>query len=696
MRRTISAALILMLMSLTVLPVKASNVPPGWDVPLKRLPAPWDSHWAADTLSILWSIGFLTDEDVEQDPDRPLSRGHFAAWVAQASGLAPFRPVTPTFRDVSADSPHMPWIESLVQAGAIRGYPDGTYRPHLNVVRSEMAAVLRPFSTRLPVRADRVAFTDTIGHWAEADIREVARRGLLTGYPDGSFGPDQTATFAEGATIILRLMAGTADPKVVSIRLMLQLQQGRQSHGLVTVGAMAAIIAQNYFDAPLLTTGRAAVSYLQRQGIPVRQHADAVLTVIEFTDWVTALETMGLLDELADLDADPDRKPASFAVDLQVVRDALSGTLMPQTQLVQAMAGACFEAVGIQPDPQAKLVTGIPADRAFMIHPSPSNRPPVAAFEVTSPVHVGETVEYTDLSYDPDGDAIVRLWSGNQLSFVAPGRYTVSLLVVDPSGASAGISREVEVLARPNRAPAAYFAAPNVVIAGEPVSYRTMPTDLDGDQIVDEEWTGKRSVFHTPGTYTVSLRVKDARGEWSAPYARTITVIAPPSSAGTVSASPNPARRGEDVVLTITCGDTAYQAWVDVPSALESISVSFGDGQTVRVSNPDGWAAGGNGSFSFKATVPWTADRPADGTYRFTVTVHHRQTVYWDHIHDGIDNDLDGLIDEDDEQGMHCTADSEPPCHSHVHTHSETYYWTSTHSVDLVIRGRRDVITPGR
>ena len=46
---------------------------------------------------------------------------------------------------------------------------------------------------------------DVTGHWAEKAIRRCMERGLLRGYPDGSFGPDKPVTRAELAVILDRL-----------------------------------------------------------------------------------------------------------------------------------------------------------------------------------------------------------------------------------------------------------------------------------------------------------------------------------------------------------------------------------------------------------------------------------------------------------------------------------------------------------
>lgn len=65
---------------------------------------------------------------------------------------------------------------------------------------SQIVAVCRPQYQPEPEIVD-----DITGHWAEKAIRRCMERGLLRGYPDGSFGPDKPVTRAELAVILDRL-----------------------------------------------------------------------------------------------------------------------------------------------------------------------------------------------------------------------------------------------------------------------------------------------------------------------------------------------------------------------------------------------------------------------------------------------------------------------------------------------------------
>lgn len=54
-------------------------------------------------------------------------------------------------------------------------------------------------------------FSDTYRHWANQCIEEMAAIGLLKGYPDGSFKPDQKLSQAEALSLVMRIAADAAD-----------------------------------------------------------------------------------------------------------------------------------------------------------------------------------------------------------------------------------------------------------------------------------------------------------------------------------------------------------------------------------------------------------------------------------------------------------------------------------------------------
>lgn len=85
---------------------------------------------------------------------------------------------------------------------------------------------------------------------------------------------------------------------------------------------------------------------------------------------------------------------------------------------------------------------------------------------------------------------------------------------------------EIVVKAKENVPPISEFSTDkNVYEVGERIQYIESSKDPDGDPIVDWIWKDKRDSFEAPGIYQVGLRVKDAKGLWSAEVIKNIEIV---------------------------------------------------------------------------------------------------------------------------------------------------------------------------
>lgn len=97
---------------------------------------------------------------------------------------------TPTLPDVQGHWAQR-FIEPLVARGVIRGFPDGTFRPDEPVTRAQFAAMLQKAFQKNPIR-NAVQFVDVpANYWAYNAIQEAYSRGFLAGYPNSVFNPNQ-------------------------------------------------------------------------------------------------------------------------------------------------------------------------------------------------------------------------------------------------------------------------------------------------------------------------------------------------------------------------------------------------------------------------------------------------------------------------------------------------------------------------
>ena len=93
-------------------------------------------------------------------------------------------------------------IRKLVALNVISGYPDGNFKPDSSITRAEFATMLVK-AFKLDVRKGRL-FKDTANHWAKDYISTAAESGIVNGYQDGSFRPDDLINREEMAVMIVQ------------------------------------------------------------------------------------------------------------------------------------------------------------------------------------------------------------------------------------------------------------------------------------------------------------------------------------------------------------------------------------------------------------------------------------------------------------------------------------------------------------
>ena len=185
-----------------------------------------DGHWGKTYLLDLVQAGILQGYgDKTVRPDRAVTRAEYLALLQRVfwqdskgvdSGAQVFRDAIPAWAAGA--------VALGVEKGVVRGYEDGTFRPHNPITRAEMATM-----TNLALRAAETAaapdirgagasgqdlsgeleaiFADhaRIPSWAAEHVWELQQQGLIQGYA-GSFHPAAQATRAEAAVVFWKIL----------------------------------------------------------------------------------------------------------------------------------------------------------------------------------------------------------------------------------------------------------------------------------------------------------------------------------------------------------------------------------------------------------------------------------------------------------------------------------------------------------
>lgn len=104
-------------------------------------------------------------------------------------------------------------IAEAVKRGIVTGYDDGTFRPDGQVTRAEFAAMLsRALNLEGVGEGLTFADSDRIPAWAKPFVAQAVRAGIIKGYDDHKFRPERNMSRAEVAVMIVRALELPTDP----------------------------------------------------------------------------------------------------------------------------------------------------------------------------------------------------------------------------------------------------------------------------------------------------------------------------------------------------------------------------------------------------------------------------------------------------------------------------------------------------
>lgn len=110
------------------------------------------------------------------------------------------------------------FVEALVNKGLMSGFPDGTFAPDAPITRAQYAAVIAK-TFQLPANNQPPKFTDIKSDfWAASAITKAAQMGFISGFPDGTFRPMQNLSKVQAIVSIvngLKLTGGS--PNVLTV-----------------------------------------------------------------------------------------------------------------------------------------------------------------------------------------------------------------------------------------------------------------------------------------------------------------------------------------------------------------------------------------------------------------------------------------------------------------------------------------------
>ncbi len=167
------------------------------------------THWAKAFVMKMYSAGIVSGVTEKLfEPDRAVTRAEFAALIARTLKLS--ENSGDKFSDVESGSWYESSVNACADAGIISGF-DGKFRPDDTITRFEMAVVISNAYTYLEKAEksggiEKFADKEEMPEWAKSAVDLCVSAGIVSGMTDDTFDGESTATRAQAAVVLSKLI----------------------------------------------------------------------------------------------------------------------------------------------------------------------------------------------------------------------------------------------------------------------------------------------------------------------------------------------------------------------------------------------------------------------------------------------------------------------------------------------------------
>ena len=165
--------------------------------------------WYAEAVDWCQRSGLMSGTSTTAfSPNSAMTRGMLVTVLYRAAG-SPSLTEPPSYSDVSIHSWYAEGVAWASLHGIVSGYGNDSFGPEDPVSREQIAAILWRYDGSTPAQSTS-SFTDrdTVSAYAVPAVDWAWENGILSGLPDGSVSPSSSATRAQVSVMLFRFLSG--------------------------------------------------------------------------------------------------------------------------------------------------------------------------------------------------------------------------------------------------------------------------------------------------------------------------------------------------------------------------------------------------------------------------------------------------------------------------------------------------------
>ena len=166
--------------------------------------------WYKDAVEYAYDNGLMTGVSAtEFAPEATMTRAMIVSMLARLENVTSAE--SAGFADVSDGDWYATAVNWAANVGVVNGYEDNTFRPNQPITREQLAAILMNYASYkgedVSARADLSNYTDQPSAWATETVQWAVAEGLISGVTADQLQPQGNATRAQVAAILERFLA---------------------------------------------------------------------------------------------------------------------------------------------------------------------------------------------------------------------------------------------------------------------------------------------------------------------------------------------------------------------------------------------------------------------------------------------------------------------------------------------------------